>query len=931
MRRVELYPNGCPPSAIDLASPAEVDSGCDRCVMHRRARTVCMPAELERRRGSRGTLLAIAEKPGFVEDQKGRPQVGKGGLLLRRALAKAWDGPVVFDNAVKCAPGASSVETKHIDACRAFVANTISEVQPDRIILLGSAAYASVLGTAPPVFSARGCYGWVRDLAGRDVPAFMGINPAAALRNRFVKRWFIDDVLAMCSADVRDMRSDAPWNTRAVARLVETPQDAREAVEELADDDWITYDAEWAGDIWTKHFDVLCVSAAGRHTDDPWVWPEDALRDDACAKPLRDMLADRRVGKIPQNGKADQLALLSWRGWQVRGTIGDIFVWRKLDDPEALAGLDVTQWLVGMGGGKEEAEAAMNAALARIRKPRDMSEMEITWIAQELGCRRAHVVGVREVQPRLQNQSVGDAAKAYLYACIDKTILHRYSGIDALSQAKLAAIYFDRMREDRNASIRMVWDDILGPAREAFVQVEQWGIGVDREGLDRLEKYLVRKQEQLQRRFAEYEARGLFGRDKQTDAPVRFNPDAHAHVRKLLFDHLRIRSKKTTDSGMASTQAAVLEEIAEDHPVAGDVLAFRSVNKQLGTYARGLRRHIKDGRIHTSFDPIGARSGRTSSSDPNLQNITSGDTEEGAMLRSIFRAVIDDAWGRTIDGEWHRCRDAVLIELDYSQLELRVLAMLSGDPVMIETYAAGEDLHFKTAKLISKLAWGIDPEDVHKDGPQRRAAKIVNFGLVYGKTVATLAKDLGCAIEEAERIVNAILGKFKVMNRWRQERIAEAHRTGFVHTYWWADGAWREARRRPLWRIADEDTSAASNAENAAVNSPVQGTASDFCLKSIAAIVRWIQSGVHAKLVLTVHDSIMLECAWYEVDRVYAKCIEIMSGWPTGGVPLKVDGKMGRSWGQCHEIKVVGGEIQLVDKGRGGVVVPWREMLKIAA
>jgi DNA polymerase-1 len=312
--------------------------------------------------------------------------------------------------------------------------------------------------------------------------------------------------------------------------------------------------------------------------------------------------------------------------------------------------------------------------------------------------------------------------------------------------------------------------------------------------------------------------------------------------------------------------------------VLDDLLQHRSVVKMDSTYAVGMLKHIRDdGRIHPSLLLDGARSGRASCQDPNLQNIPrEADSAEGKMARDVFVA----APGH------------VLMSVDYSQIELRIAAMLSGDQEMQQIFQDGVDFHRRTAELISKIAWKIRPQDVEKK--HRTAAKSVNFGVLYGLGDDGLAAQLGCSVNEARRVREAVLGRFHRLAKWIRERLIEAKKTGYCRT-WWAGAP---ARRRSLWRLASKDSEERSRNEHAAHNTPIQGTASEFCLASLVAVVRWIRAdAVPAKLILPIHDALLLEVHEDCVQEVAQNVREIMLSWNSMGVPLEVDIDTGLAWG----------------------------------
>ena len=264
-----------------------------------------------------------------------------------------------------------------------------------------------------------------------------------------------------------------------------------------------------------------------------------------------------------------------------------------------------------------------------------------------------------------------------------------------------------------------------------------------------------------------------------------------------------------------------------------------------------------------------------------MQQIPRASTKLGAMARSCFAAP----------------KGRILIQLDYSQLELRVVAMLSRDKNMIDVLKSGKDYHLRTAQLISKQAWGIESDAVTK--AHRTAAKSVNFGLLYGMSLSTLAGRIGCTVGEATKIQRAVYGSFPNLKKWCDDQLRVTRREGVAYTYWNDE----RARIRPMFRIADPDDYTRKKAEHGSWNTPVQGSASDLCLASLAKCVEWIiKEDYPAKLVLTVHDSLLFEVDEVKADELLAEISRIMTDWPTNGVPLVVDAEIGYSWGDMKPI-----------------------------
>jgi DNA polymerase-1 len=240
----------------------------------------------------------------------------------------------------------------------------------------------------------------------------------------------------------------------------------------------------------------------------------------------------------------------------------------------------------------------------------------------------------------------------------------------------------------------------------------------------------------------------------------------------------------------------------------------------------------------------------------------------------------------------------VLIELDQSQIELRVAAGMSGDPDMINIFLTGQDYHMATAKLIAKLVWNLTAETVTEW--HRQYCKTVNFGLLYGKTDAGLAASLGCSLEEAAAVRRAILGRFKKLAEMIKRLLYHVRRYGSIDVPW-VGGA---VHTRPLYDAGSHDKWKKMSAENASINTPIQGRAAVYTLASIPLIHQWIdENNIPADIVNTVHDSVMLDAAPEVVDTVIENCSRIMTSFDCWGVPLIVDAKAGDRWGSLRKIK----------------------------
>ena len=352
-----------------------------------------------------------------------------------------------------------------------------------------------------------------------------------------------------------------------------------------------------------------------------------------------------------------------------------------------------------------------------------------------------------------------------------------------------------------------------------------------------------------------------------------FNIASNQQLAQVLFERLKLPAGGKTASGQLSTGEEVLQELAGAHPIVPLVLEYRACTKLKSTYADKLPRCIdpRTGRVHTSFNQALAETGRLSSDNPNLQNIPVR-TERGRRIRAAFVA-----------------RDAAhrLVSADYSQIELRLMASLSGDEAMIEAFAADQDIHRDTAARV----YGIPATEVTPE--MRSTCKMVNFGIIYGISAFGLAQRLGTTRTRADELIKTYFDLYPGVRRYMDRTIAEAREKGFVTTLL--------GRRRPLRDIASRNATVRAAAERTAINTPVQGSAADLIKLAMVEVHRELRERhLGAKLVLQVHDELVLDAPADEVETVSEILRRCMTGVMTLAVPLKVDVGVGHNWLEAH-------------------------------
>lgn len=349
-----------------------------------------------------------------------------------------------------------------------------------------------------------------------------------------------------------------------------------------------------------------------------------------------------------------------------------------------------------------------------------------------------------------------------------------------------------------------------------------------------------------------------------------FNINSPKQLGEVLFDELMLPAGKKTKTGW-STNADVLEKLVGKHPIISDILDYRMLTKLKSTYADGLIKVISpDGRIHTNFKMTVTATGRLSSTEPNLQNIPVR-KELGSEIRKMFVAA----------------PGCVLVDADYSQIELRLLAHISGDETMKNAFLTGEDIHAVTASQV----FGIPLDEVT---PQQRShAKAVNFGIVYGISAFSLAQDIGVRPAEAKAYIDAYLEKYHGVREYMERVISEAKANGYVETLF--------GRRRPLPELKSSNFNTRSFGERVARNMPIQGTAADIMKLAMVNAHRRIQAeGLRSRLILQVHDELIAECPEDEAEHVKALLEEEMSGAVQLDVPLTANAKIGHTWAEAH-------------------------------
>ena len=425
---------------------------------------------------------------------------------------------------------------------------------------------------------------------------------------------------------------------------------------------------------------------------------------------------------------------------------------------------------------------------------------------------------------------------------------------DAQSVWALQPVLHEKM--DAQAMLPL-YTDIELPLCPVLARMEQAGFLVDRKALYDFGERLTSSIEQLQQSIW-----ALAGEP--------FNIQSPKQLGSILFERLMLPAGKKTKTGW-STNAAVLDKLRGKHPIIEQILDYRTLTKLKSTYADGLLKEISaDGRIHTNFQMTVTATGRLSSTEPNLQNIPVR-RELGAQIRKMFVA----------------SPGKVLVDADYSQIELRLLAHIANDETMIAAFRSGEDIHAVTASQV----FGVPLAEVTP--LQRSHAKAVNFGIVYGISAFSLAQDIGVFQNEAKAYMDSYFAKYHGVREYMTRVVEQAKADGYVTTLF--------GRRRDLPELKSSNFNLRSFGERVALNMPIQGTAADIIKAAMVRVdARMRAEHLQARLLLQVHDELIVECPAAEAETVKGILIEEMEHVVDYRVPLLVDAKIGASWAEAH-------------------------------
>ena len=834
------------------------------------------------------TLLVVGEAPGVQEDNAGTPFVGESGKLLKRALKNTVDiHQTLFTNAVRCRPqGNKLVSTKPVKYCREFIKAEIELLKPAAMLLLGNTALNSVMQTSG-ITKKRRRQMTYRCEDGTEIPTMAAFHPAYALRDRNQLPAFTRDI-EYFGRMVNGVLSDEASDIAADCDLY-----AGGATLTTLAEKWAAEEAVVAFDVETnslfphlagEDFKVFCCGLSTGYDggsdetvvvrlDQPDGVPPVAL--DA----LMSLLTNPKIKLAAHNAKYDARAIKHRFGVTVHPHIDTML---------------------------------MHTTLYPRRGEHDLKS-----IASEL----LDVSGYEDVIAK--HSSSAKSALINDWGTIPYDTLAKYCATDCIVTAQLCKVLHKRMEKEQVKADKLgapglplhdLIYKLVMPACRTLFNIEQHGFLVDLPYATALNKRMQQRQTQIGKevralpyvkQFEVSRAYDLLLRSPKapktevgkTNAvrKLAFNPGSDDQIRAILFGDAYFNypddNLKLTPTGKVSIPKDLLVEIVGDmtedtdmRKFCGFVLEHKNLQKKMGTYLSGVmdRTSAADSRVHPSFHQERATTGRLSCTGPNLQNIF--DDQE---IKRMF--IVPPGY--------------VLLSGDYSQIELRNLAMMSGDTAMIELFQSDYDIHDATARAVFELH---EDEEVTKD--QRREAKAVNFGIVYGQTPYGLGKSLGIAQDDAQEMISALYNRFPGIQDWQEAQIEFAVLNGFVYTMFGRRRIIENAKIKPR---SKEESILQEEAFKQVVNAPIQGTASDMTLVSAIRLDRLLRKRKYkARIVNLVHDSIMVECHERYVDKTIALMKKVMLKEPTlwvgdqmHNVPIRVDFEIGPTWGDLEKLE----------------------------
>lgn len=899
--KLPLFPTGLPPAAIDKTGPLRRNANCGRCSLSERAIKRCLPPV-----GERGGLLLVAGYPDKQSNATGISFSSGGGRYAVGVAKNFWSGPLAGTYAASCHPGELAVEEKHLAKCRPYLRSFIDEISPTRIVLLGSAAIRGVLGRSVHARSARRGFSWVT-VGGVAVPVVLLMNPdhpnqGGELDGRFAKAAFESDMQWACTTPDAFFRERRTFLESSVYSVVSDEESALEAETALlegfaATGKPVTWDVETRGKMFDSDFQIISAALGLAGTNESYVWERGALvRGTATNKVIVRLLKNPELCWVEQ-GSYDELAAMAYFGTPIAGERRDVRLIRKaLDCAVKVADLDTLSELVGSGGYKADFDKYLQDVRDGIKKWEPRQGLLFDDCPDNAARQRLWELS------KLEDKKVfHEYEKSYLYALVPSKVLPLYNARDQITTGLLHEELWPKLQAD--PGLVLLWNEVTGPASRSYTWAEFWGAPMSRGAIEAViqesRSAKAALEPQLRAHLTPQFAKISFTSDEQV-AGFLFTPEE--------LGGLGMPILRRTDGGAPSVDAEALETLyaKTKHPfieLFGAYVSQDTDRKKVEEFRRFMR---EDGCMHPSYLLDGTETGRPASTSPNLFNMKSPDGCKKCDEKGCEHC---DFTGSTAESRRIRaCFEAPegfdVLEVDLSQIELRGMAVLADEPVLIDAYLHGKDIHNGTIEFVF---------EVSGRKISRRYAKIGNFLIPYGGRANTFASSLKIPIEMARVIFDAIEGRYPNVKAAKARFLEEARRTGSTCNYWFVDGIPVPCQKRPLWNLDSSDNYLRNKAENGVFNTRIQGTFSgSLVLASHARIVRYILDNGLQHLwrpAVNVYDSIIGPCHKALLPLAARLTVDVMTSWvvkwmPDGKpFPLEADCKVGRNLGVAKKYK----------------------------
>ena len=900
MKTLPLFPTGLPPVALDLAGPLRRNPRCGRCQLGERTVNRCLPPA-----GEPGGIFTVAAHPSSLENVTGKVIADgpRGGNLLK-SIRKHWRGPIASAYAVGCYPGPDGddrAEPKHAASCRPYLRSYAEQIAPRRILLLGELACWGVLGRAVSTRSVRRGFAWVRLPHGR-VPAMILMNPAQLDGRHARAAWETDLEWALKTPD-NFFEERLAFLEAGTYSVVATAEEAREAAAALRaggmsladvgprlERRGVSWDVESRGKLHNEDFRVISAAACVKGSNEAFVWDRPACEDPDLSGPLVDLLRDPEMLFIEQ-GSYDENASLCYFKTPIAGDRRDVRLPRKLlDCAVPKANLDTMSEMVGMGGYKDEFAGELEAVKKQTRtwKPGQLAlfdDCPDPYARQKL----------RAIYDSKDNREIDDGEDSYRYALVPRHRLSLYNARDCVATGLLDELIWPQVVADPGLDV--LYQEVTGPASRSYARSETWGVPMSRAAIDGLITYARASKAQLEPQLRAHLTKDFekldFGSRDQV-ARFFYSPKEVGGL------GLPVPKKTKRDKDALDKEA--VDAIAHLHPCAALYQAYSALDVPLEKGQEFISYLRDDGCVHPTYLLDGAETGRPACIHPNLFSLKSPEDCEACHGKGCEAC---DGYGT--DEESRRIRaciaapdDYLILEVDESQIEMRGMAVFCDEPVLVDAYVNGKDIHQGTIDFVWEKAQRRIP---------RRQAKVGNFMIPYGGTDFTFATRLKLPQEEGKLIFDSIESRYPRVNATKARMLGEARSRGYTYNLWKG----RIAQKRPLWNLDSRDNRQRRKAENGVFNTVIQGSYSGLLvLASHARVTEYIlrENLQHLwRPVICIYDSIIAVVHKSILPFAARMTADVMTSWEIGRLPdgrvfpLEADSKVGPNLGLAKKYK----------------------------